>query len=490
MRSDVAQNLSLDRKRAVTVTLHPSDTFADVIVRDTTDDVDLTPFVAKGSVTHNGAKLTLRWHDSTFLVSQPKPGHIVSLTEDGDTLFTGVIASISSYRESRGNRSMSLVIRARDSVGPWRGQRVSSARFGLATQLHAIAEDVIASLGLSDSEYLVPQMGLFVPHVSTQFSNETPWNILEMVYLAAGYTPFTDVLGRINYFNRDITRPADIVLTSEQVLSIGGSKQQQTISVARVKWLNPELTEVVQLDQSLASETIMAGFFRLKQEREVQWSSDRRQRAKNTYMKVLQSVNDGLLPVGDEEYEQLSDTTGEITVKTSAWVPALATGSLVAMLALDWLPDGVVTAGFVANAGETIPWGRAARGAAEAALILTMMSLGSGSYEIWGQPYDFVHQRNTTDAYNDATPYWASKIEEIENDLISSESHSQQVAIRELLYRTAAASTWGVETVDDIRIEVGDILELPDASRLFVLGYTRDITRGSPAVLKIEGFRV
>ena len=37
-------------------------------------------------------------------------------------------------------------------------------------------------------------------------------------------------------------------------------------------------------------------------------------------------------------------------------------------------------------------------------------------------------------------------------------------------------------------IEPGDILALPDGSRLYVTGLTRDLTRDAPACLEVEGF--
>ena len=126
---------------------------------------------------------------------------------------------------------------------------------------------------------------------------------------------------------------------------------------------------------------------------------------------------------------------------------------------------------------------------AEVAILLTMMSLGTGHYEIWGVPYDYIHARNTTEAYNPAAPSWMDLEERIENDFVTDEAHARMIATRLLLYRIAAASSWGAQIVDDPRIEVGDILQLPDNSRLFVTGYSRDLSRGSAATLDVQGFR-
>ena len=41
----------------------------------------------------------------------------------------------------------------------------------------------------------------------------------------------------------------------------------------------------------------------------------------------------------------------------------------------------------------------------------------------------------------------------------------------------------------DLGCEPGDIIELPDSSRLYVTDYTRDLTRGSASTLRVSGFR-
>jgi hypothetical protein len=206
-------------------------------------------------------------------------------------------------------------------------------------------------------------------------------------------------------------------------------------------------------------------------------------------MNVVQSINDSLLPIGSEDYEQLDEFSGEVQIEVSVFVSALATASLAAVLALDVTTDGVVVFGFGGSTGVTVPHGRVIRGLAEASLLLIMMSIGTGQYEIVGEPFDFVHAINKTDAFDDAAPIWMESIVEVENDLIFDEEMAQDVATRELLHRIAEANRWDTVLVDDPRIEVGDIIELPDTSRLYVMDYQRNLMRGSAAQLNVQGFR-
>ena len=199
-------------------------------------------------------------------------------------------------------------------------------------------------------------------------------------------------------------------------------------------------------------------------------------------MVIKQSANSGLIDFCDEEYDQLTQTTGEITVTTSVWAPLLAVDALLGLLVAGYIPDAVPGA-------TTVPVGRIVHAVSEVQLLLVMMALGTGVYEVRGTPYDYVHARNTTEAYECDAPVWAQRDAEIENDFVMNEDAAQAMAVRELIYAVKSANSYNVTIVDDPRIEPGDIIELHDGTRIYVTGYTRELTRGAPAVLEIEGFR-
>jgi hypothetical protein len=140
--------------------------------------------------------------------------------------------------------------------------------------------------------------------------------------------------------------------------------------------------------------------------------------------------------------------------------------------------------------GPTYPSGKLVQGALELSVLLVMASIGTGMYEVHGTPYDYVHARNTAEAYASNTPAWVENIEEIENDFVATEQAAQAYAVRELIYRARAASSYGLTIVDDPRIEPGDIVQLPDGSKVYVTDYHRDLSPGAPAVLDLQGFQV
>jgi hypothetical protein len=490
VRLDVSQP-ALERERSATVTIYPFATsdLIDVINGVETTGVDFSPYMVSGSMSAAEARFTFTWDGTgVFLANQPKANDIVRIEELGEPLFIGFVENVTTYQEQRGTRVYEIACRTREAMGPWKAKRITTIRFDEGTALTAVAETIIKQQGLEPSEYIVPLGGQTVPHKNVQFTDVTPWEALTEIGLAIGRQPICDAISRIKFVSRDVDRPADFVIGNEQLISINGGRGIPQLTEFRLKWLDRNLTEVVQEEQVLGSTSITAGFWKGSQTEDVYWSEDRRQRAKNTRMKVKQSVNSGLLPIGSESYAQIDEFHGTVTVNVSIFVSGLATASLAAVLALDVLPDGVQVG--ITGTGITIPKGRVVRGFAEASLLLILMSVGTGQYEILGEPYDFVHARNTTTAYNDASPYWSEQYQDEENDLIYDEAHAQEVCVRELLYRTAEANLWNITMIDDWRIEIGDILELSDSSRLYVTGYDRDLTRGSANILNVQGFRV
>lgn len=456
-----------------------------------TTGVDFSPYMTDGSMSANEAQFTFTWDGTgVFLANQPKSNDIVEVKENDEQLFIGFVENVNTYQEERGTRIYQISCRTRDAMGPWRAKRITTIRFDEGTALTAVAETILKQQGLDPVEYIVPLGGQTVPHKNVQFTDVTPWDALSEIGQAIGSQPICDAISRIKFVSRDVDRPADFVIGNDQLIRITGGRGVPQLTEFRLKWLDRNLTEVTQEEQVLGSTTITAGFWKGEQSEDVYWSEDQRARAKNTRMKVKQSINSGLLPIGSESYSQVDEFHGQVSVDVSIFVSGLATASLAAVLALDVTPDGVVVFGFGASTGKTVPAGRIIRGFAEASLLLIMMSIGTGQYDILGEPYDFVHARNTTTAYNDASPYWSEQFQDEENDLIYDEAHAQEVCVRELLYRTAEANLWSVTIMDDWRIEIGDIIELSDNSRLYVTGYNRNLTRGTPHTLDVEGFRV
>lgn len=492
MRNDWADTSSDPNvERNISVTAYSSATWADVITGAIDDLVGdaLATFVTRGSISSRQASITIRWPTGIAITVPPRPGTLVVFRDEvtGQILWAGSMDSIEELRESRGERFWTITLRSRDATAFWRRNRWTTDVYPVGTDLAVIVIDILKALGLTPPEYPAVQVtGRPTPHTSTQLADMTAWNMFETLGLPCGTEPMVDAIGRFKLISREVTRRPDLTLSREEVISVSRSWPEPPVTALCLSWLDHNLVKSQQQDQVLATESLTAGFFKLKQERKTYWSDDRYQRAEHTYMKVKASVNDGLISVGSERYEQKDLFHGEITVQTDSWVPALATAMLAVILVSSMIPDLVIAL----FGGVTVPLGRIIQAIAEIAVLIILMSLGSGKYEIWGQPFDYVHPVHKTEAFDKDAQLWERVNDDISSDFVTDEGHAQSFAIRELLYRSLSARRMSITIVDRPAIERGDILAIPGPHRMYVLDYRRDITRGAKALLQVEGFQV
>jgi hypothetical protein len=473
-----------DSLREVRVYLHPSASPAHVLSGVAADAFDLTSFSVAVRQSSNTATVELSWHDELYGDAEPRIGQVLEISLQGVSYWIGLIDGMDDHRLSSGDKRLTVRARSRDATPAWRDTRRTTQIYPTATPLGYIARQIAQSCGMQSAEIALPNTGQTTVHSNTQLADLTPWQMLTTLLQPSGLEPYVDARGRLKTISRDLTRASDIVLEdNRRLVKVSGAKGRPQLTEMRIRWLDPKLAEVSQVTKVLATKTITAGFFQLKQEQDIWFSADQTQRARETYMVVRQSANSGLLPVCKETYAQLSTTKGTITLKTHAWVPGLAIGAMAVKLAAHSTPDIAPPGG-----GPTSPVGRKLEFAADAVILLTMMSIGTGSYEVWGTPYDYVHVRNTTTAYNRSANVWEIKPQEIENDFVMNDDQAHTFAVRELVYQYSAATSYNLTIVDDTRIERGDIIELRNGTRIYVTEYSRDLSHGAPALLEINGF--
>jgi hypothetical protein len=471
-----------DSQRSVAVIRHPTASFADIIAGTSTDGVDLSQYAAQVKHTSKDCDVTFRYHTGLDGSAQPQPGELLELQLAGQPIFVGVIDTISAYNFKSGEHSIAVKAYSRDNTPTWKDVKRVTDIYVTGTPVNKIANDIAVALGLTPREIALPAVNIYTVHSNLQLANMAATEMLSGLFISSGYQPFVSAIGILKAISRSLSRPADVVLDEEHILEIKGSKSKSPTTSVRIRWLDPNLQKVSQQDQPLANATITAGFFQLVQKQDVYWSNDRTQRAENTYLVVQQSANAGLLPVCTERYSQINPMQGRIELDTAFWAPTLATAGLAGLIAASFIPDGV---GVVL----TIPAGRLVEMASQVAVLLVMMSIGTGIYEVRGSPYDYVHARNTTEADAFGVPAWLLKNTDIENDFVMNENQAQAFAARELIYLSRSAAVYGVTIVDDPRIEPGDLVELYDGSRLYVLDYTRDLSSGAAAKLELVGFQ-
>lgn len=479
-------SVDLDSQRVVGVFYHGAAT-PEQMVRGTHDDeFDLTPYVSRANQSQNELTITLNWHQELYGVSQAQAGKLIEVRINSTMLWWGVIDSLSEYRHESGARSLNVVVRSRDASPAWRTVKRITEPWPVATPLNTIANSILFELGLTPIEIDLPLVPATTVHSNTQLANMTAWEMLEAVMIAVGGAPYVSARGRFKAINRDTTRAPDIVLTPDRIKSVTSSRSGLAPSNVKIKWLSPSLTKVSRQEIMLWSQTVTFGFFQQKLHIPVLYSDDKTQRVEGVRFVTIESIKKGFGMAGYiERFDEVSIYEGRLVLRAGFEVGLwfLYFGVSVAVMAE--IPDEVPAA-----PGPTIPTGRILMVSALLATLAVMTQIHTGSYQVWGTPFDYVYGRNTTEAYNENTPVFAENETVIDNDFIMNEEMAQALAVRELVYHTRAAQSYNLSIVDDPRIEVGDILQLPDQSRVYVLGYKRDLTPGAPAILDIEGFRV
>ena len=496
MRADVeAPTHTGARHRATTLTVWPiTETPREVLLGTATGGLNWSQYATRVSVTHTGASISLQLPDS---VDAPVPDQLVTIADTDDTqpatVFSGVIESVDQV-DGLGVRSTSLVVRRRDASPLWRDVQRVSEPFAAGTDLGTMAAR-IAETQIESDEHDIGRYGAQVVRHPQQFVQIPLWDMLRACLLPVQREPTVDELGRLTTISRDVRRPSALTIPEASILEIGSATSRPALTTCRVKWVSPDLVEVLQSDQRLAGPvTATVGFFGGTHQY-LRWSDDGTRQAQDVTLRIIQNANasGSTLGVGDVADFQYLEIDGDgygigDGVEYGPNIPI--TGSAFARRSTGgWLHVSTIQMESALAAGLLASVGQFTAGITFGMAFGTLMAIGVGVYEVWGRPIDYVEAVNVFEARAADAPAWRQSIEDIESALIPDEDVARAVATGELLYRTKAAKRARLALIDDYRIQVGDILDLPGSRRPFyVTGYSRDMSHGSLARIDLEGF--
>jgi hypothetical protein len=514
--------VSRDSKRDLKVLLHRTAAIEDVrrgVDTGSDDVIDLSPYVTMGSQTAFDTSLTLKFNRELFGDQQPATNQILEIQFFQDDwwmpIWIGIVDSINSFTLQRGERSMQLIAKTREQQDIWKRVKRVTPLFPIMTNLSYMAQRIARAVGLKGDEIAIPPSAFMTAHTNTQLADMNAWDMLEQIFLPMGWTPFIDCVGRLRAANRDLQgRRPDILLEDDRLVKVGGQRQRPPVSRVKVMWLNPELKMYKKMDQCLGSPvTITLGWFIPYWKRTVWYSEDHTLRAVPESTRInwetSSSVNEFAkkwlkFDFVEEKWIAQAENKGKLSFRNyQAIVAGTAFALMIAKIgARSDNVAGLITAppptGVTAVPSppgtvlRTVP---AATGSILEAVLTgvwaTMaMTIGTGTYEIWGTPFDWVHARNTSEAFDSSVPLWVDNPKEIESDFVVNEEHAKALAIRELIYEARSVNKWSVTLVDDPRIEYGDILQFVDGNQLFVEDFSRSVERGSEATLDVKGFLI
>ncbi len=474
----------------------------------TGEPMDLAPWATQVSWTPQQLGFTLadpdgRFHPDTGEYRQYlRDGTIIRLVE-GDVrvdesywmvTFTGEIRGQVGWQRSRRGPTLTARINAwsRDTAQAFRRRKITSKEYTVGTETGVMLRDLLyAFFGLEEAEIRIPYtLGYQFQHHTNQVAIISPWEAITALLEIVSLVPYFDGDGRLACYSKNLRRQADRTLPDYvQVLDYQAPERSgESVNKVIVQFLDCNLTRVDGPDQKLGQASITTGFFTMREDLDCYWSEDRKQRADKTRLKIIKSVNDNLLPVGEESYAQIDEFHGRVSIEIYWWVPTLAGAMLAEYVALSFEPDFVEVPAF--GFWPTITYGKLLQAQAMAGILLIMMSLGSAQYEVWGVPYDMAYLEKESIALEEGLEYYQENELRIENDFIGSHEQADAVAINELIWQKSSSLPRRLIITDDLALELGDIVALPDGRKFCVTGLSKQIQRGAVPVLTLDGFKV
>jgi len=470
--------------------------------------VDLSAFVEQINWGYDQMTVTLtdelfQFHpDTGALRCILAPGRAIRLLEGREgipqnkwiSLFFGPIKGPYNWAIERGTMPLvRLSVFTRDTDQAWRRRRITSKAFTIGSDwslmFRNIAQDI---MGMTDAEIAVPHpWHRQFDKTSNQIVDLPPWEALEALTQGDFSRIWFNGSGQLSRYTITLDH-IDQIVTAERIVNYAqpGNNTESPNKIT-VTYLDNKLTKVVGAKQSLGTANLTAGFFDFKTELDVFYSEDKKQRAENVSLIVKQSINQNDLgiSIGSEKLTIKDEFGGKLVITVDAWVSALATAGIAGVLSGAAVPDGVVVAGLGASTGVTIPIGKIVMGIAIVAVLLAMMILGNGIYEIVGNPFDMAFLEKQAIAILDGIPFWEEIHKQIRNEFISEPFHADQLAVNELLFEQSMGKPRTLIMENDPRIERGDVLQLPTGIKFFVLSASKTITRGGTGQLSLTGFK-
>jgi hypothetical protein len=402
--------------------------------------------------------------------------------------FSGVIQGTYTWNLVRGtNPSATVSVQSRESNQSWRQRFITSKKYTVGTDYSVMFNDVAKDImQLSDIEVLTPATWnfLFDKQVN-QIVNISPWEGLTSLAQGGLLRLWFNGNGQLATYPLTVDRIPVLTLTNERINSyIQPGTETEVINKVIVTYLDNFLTKVKGDRTSLGTANVTTGFFDQEIKLKVKYSDDGKQRAEDVELVVQNSINQNDLgiSIGTESLVIDDEFGGELVITVDAFVTGLAVGGIAAIIQAASIPDATVV-------GETIPIGRLVEAAGIISVMVAMMILGTGVYDVVGVPFDYAFLERRSIALIDNILFWEEHELEIRNEFISTAEHAHSLALQELLFEQSKLNPRNIIIQYDPRIEKGDILGIPGDLKFLVLGATRSLERGGAQATSLGGVR-
>jgi len=416
-------------------------------------------------------------------------------TTDWPFTFTGIIRGQVGYVRSRATGDSQLDVKAVGRESTFLGFKRTTEEFLLNQSYLEMAESVAQNeMGLDAGEIAFPTFGTtLVAHKVVQLVEEDPLTMLARIGFLDLLMPKFDGEGKLTMVrDRGTGAPSRVYVTSTHLRDITRPQAEvQPANTVTVLGLESELSLNEMPRQVLATLDITTGYFTQPEAVEVYWRDDRTLFASDVELKVFVSVNGGInvlgtgesiTPIESGDPDQVGIIGATLQADTG-FAPWLVVFLLVTYVGLSYIQDLVVTVGFGASEGFTIPVGRIAQAVALSAALFTMSLIGRGSYAFMGCPFEYVYAEIREAAKVTGTPEFDENELELENHLVTTSAAAASIAFEQLVLQQAEKSPREIGMLHDVGLIPNDLFELEDGSRLLAGRISRTLRRDAGAVI-------
>jgi hypothetical protein len=441
------------------------------------------PFLTKADPTSDG-----RWL---------RAGNVVQIIEgdedvdedDWEITFTGEIIGQAGVARSRavGRGAADITVKAVGrEVGFLRYNQVSE-EFGQGAAYLTVANTLATNdMGLDSDEVDLSGWGTQTnSHLSLQFVDEPALVSIAKLMFIDGFMPRFNGFGVLTNSQGLITQSPKRVYFNFNLFQILERPFNETAppNMVTVRGLDADLSKIIQEPQELATISITTGYFTQNEEKKVLWSDDMSLLAENIRLIALRSVNGGLNGLGGGEdftvipaASPLQGTVGAVIEFSTGFAPWLIVILLVVYIVLAAIPDEVALV-------LTIPVGRIIQAITLSAALIIMTKIGRGDYVLVGEPFEMVYEEIRGIAKITGT--LAQDLDEIiiDNHLVQNQADADSSARNVLFRQQVRRNERRVQMLHDLRLEVDDVFETPDARRYLIERISRVLSRRSDEVV-------
>lgn len=380
-------------------------------------------------------------------------------------------------------------------------------KFGKDTDVGQIALAIATEImGLGQDEVLIGAQGFKSQHVSNQVVDTNCLDALYQLLFVVGKKPKFDSLGRLCAVEVDLDKPAARILSAGDHTVEQITAQPNDVEVNNsvlLHGLSSVMTKAASASQLLVTLDAVTGFFDSEFKKQVYYSQDHSQRAQNTFLTTKKKIwfSDAKWTPEDEFHGLLDIDTHYLSLAREI-IFAVYLASELAIAAIDYYFQAAGS-GATGVIVQVVTFGAATATLASerlalkiisqvalAALLWAMQFIGSGTYEIWGEPFEYVYQELQSRALLPGLDPDEIRQADFRNDFLST-MDELDVRVRELLRRELVKDQlFQITMMDDPLLEVDDVLETSSGERFYVLNVRKNFQREKKATMTLTCWKI